>query len=272
MSVDELRDRPAAAVKASRNAPAIIVMTYAGSGADRLHSVLSAFHDLALTQRTGVLPLCHHAVTTWQAVDGDAGGAVPLLAAASVRALCSSLMTVILAREAGSRWCEFTSAPPAAAQTFARLYPHSQFLIVHRRADTMMRAVIDSSRWGLEGAQFAPFVSAHPANPAAALAEYWATRTAQQLEFEQTHPKICHRVRAEDLTANTAQAVSDIASFLALDSRNMFTEDDRKSSHDEERGPVTRLPLDRIPAPLLAQVNELHRSLGYSPVTATEND
>lgn len=270
MSVGELSNRSGEAAKTARNAP-VIVMAYTGSGADRLWSVLSAFPELACTQRTGILPLCHQAVTAWQAVDARGGEGISPLAASSVRALCSTLVSAILAREGGRRWCEFTTAPPAAARTFSRLYPGARFLIAHRRADTVARAIIGSGRWGLEGLEFAPFVSAHPASPVAALASYWATHTAQQLEFEQANPEVCQRVRVEDLAENAAQAMPDISDFLALDGAHV-------SPHgwDQQAGTGTPdaalgLPLNLIPAPLLAQVNDLHRSLGYSPVTAVGN-
>lgn len=265
MSVGELQDRSAEAARRSRAAP-VIVMACAGSVTGRLRSVLSVSGELACTQGTGILPLCHQAVSTWQAVDGGAGAGPAPLAASSVRALCSTLVTAILAREGGSRWCEFTSAAPAAAQTFARLYPQARFLIAYCRADTVMRAVIGASRWGPEGPEFAPFVSACPANPVAALASYWATRTAQQLEFEQAHPGICHRVRVEDLTADDAQAVADISDFLALGDKHTPLPHIQDDDPDLQSG--GDLPLDRIPAPLLAQVNELHLGLSYSPVTA----
>jgi hypothetical protein len=268
---DELSNRPAEAARKSRSAP-IVVMAYAGSGADQLRSVLSAFPELACTQRTGILPLCHQAVTTWQTVDGGVGGGVSPLAAASLRALSAGLMTAILARQGGKRWCEFTSGTTtAAAQSFARICPQARFLIAHCRADTVVRAIIGSSRWGLEGPEFAPYVSAHPASPIAALASYWAAHTAQQLEFEHAQPDKCHRVRVEDLTANAAQAVLDISDFLALDGRDAspsFTQDDDRNWQAEEGAPATGLPIDRIPASLLARVNELHRSLGYPPLTA----
>lgn len=79
-------------------------------------------------------------------------------------------MTVALARDGGTRWCELASALPPAAQTFLRLYPQTRFLIAHRRADAFLCAVLESSPWGLAGAEFAPFVSAHPASTLAAAA------------------------------------------------------------------------------------------------------
>jgi hypothetical protein len=268
--IDELPDRPAGAAKTSRNDP-IIIMAYAGCRAGHLRSVLSAFPELACTEQTGILPLFHHAVTTWQAVDGDASGRVSPLASASLRALSAGLMTAILARQGGSRWCEFTTAPPVVAQTFSRLYPQARFLIAHCRADTVVRAIISSSRWGVEGPEFSPFVSAHPSSPVAALASYWATHTAQQLEFEQAHPGNCLRVRVEDLTANAAQTQLAISDFLGATAREMpalFSQDEPRDWQAGDGVSATGLPIDRIPAPLLTQVNELHHSLGYPPVTA----
>ena len=269
---DELSNCSAEAAETSRNAP-IIVMSYVGSGADQLRSGLSAFRELACTQQTGIMPLFHHAVTTWQAVDGKVNGGLSPLAAASLRALSAGLVTAVLARQGGKRWCEFATAPPAAAQSFARLCPQARFLIVHCRADTVVRGIISSSRWGLEGSEFAPFVSAHPASPVAALASYWAAHTSQQLEFEHANPEKCHRVRVEDLTANATQALLGISEFLALDGRGMspsFTHDDDQNWQAEKGAPATGLPIDRIPASLLARVNELHRSLGYPPIIAVK--
>lgn len=143
--LDELSHRPADVVQNPRAAP-VIVLTYTGSGADQSRPVLSAFPKLTCTSGTGILPLCHHAVTAWQAVDGRADGGFSPLAAASVRALSAGLVTAILARDGGNRWCEFALAPQSAAETFVHLYPQTRFLIVHRRAEAVMRAVLDANR------------------------------------------------------------------------------------------------------------------------------
>jgi hypothetical protein len=256
------------AAQDSRAAP-VVVLAYAGSGASRLRSLLSAFPGLACTTGTGIVPLCDQAMTAWQAVDGRAGDSP--LALTSVRTFSAGLMTMILAREGGARWCELISAPPPVAGRFARLYPQARFLIVHRQAGAVVRAILDANRWGLSGPEFAPFVSAHPASTVAALASYWAVRTTQQLEFEQAYPEACHRVRAEDLTADAAQAMQDIGDFLALDGKDIspsFTQDRRWSWQAEEGAHSTGLPLDRVPESLLARVNELHGNLGYPHVTA----
>ena len=270
--VRQLPNRVAQTSESSPNGP-IVVMAYPGAGADQLRSVLSAFPGLACTQQTGILPLFHHAVTTWQAVDGGGGGGISPLAAASLRALSAGLMTAVLARQGGGRWCEFATAPPAAARSFAELYPQARFLVVHCRAETAAHAIVGSSRWGPEGTEFAPFVSAYPASPVAALASYWVAHAAPQLEFEQAQPGKCLRVRIEGLTANSAQTLLAISDFLALDDSGMppfFARNDDQAWQAAADAAAPGLPIDRIPAPLLARVNELHRSLGYSPVAAAE--
>jgi hypothetical protein len=272
MTVNELSHRRADAAESARAAP-VIVMAYTGSGADQLRPALSVFPELTCTTGTGILPLCHQAVIAWQAVDGHGGEGFSPLGAASARTLSAGLVTAILAGNGGSRWCEFAFAPPVAAQTFVRLYPQARFLIVYRRADTVVRAIIDANRWGLAGPEFAPFVSANPASSVAALASYWVTRTTQQLEFEQAHPQSCLRVRIEDLNANAAQALLDIGDFLSLgvrDAAPWLAQDESGSQAAEVNSPPAGLPLAQIPAPLLRQLSELHRRLGYPPVTTAE--
>jgi hypothetical protein len=268
----ELGNRPREVTAAARKAP-VVVMGYTGSGAERLRSALSWFPELACTQGTGILPLCHQAVTAWRTVEQRDGAGTSPLAAASVRALCGGLVTAILAHEGASRWCELSSASTAAVQTFVSLYPGARFLIVHRRVDAVVRTVIGSGSWGLEGREFAPYVSANPASPVAAVAGYWATHTADQLEFERANPEACHRVRTEDLAGNAARVLLQISDFLALGGESQpppRTLDDDWDGHASTGAPVAPpvLPLDRIPGPLLARVNDLHHSLGYPPVTA----
>src|SRR5581483_5607621 len=108
--------------------------------------------------------------------------------------------------------------------------------------------------------------SAHPASSVAALAGYWVAHTTRQLDFEQAHRQSCLLVRVEDLTADAERAVADIGGFLCLSAGSPGPIAGGGHGPDGAAG----LPLDQIPAPLLAQVNDLHRRLGYPPVNAAE--
>lgn len=271
MSISELSPRASDAATSSHAAP-VIVLAYPGSGAEHLQTVLCALSPLTRTAGTGVVRLCHQAIHTWQVVDGRADAGFSRLAVASVRALSAGLVTAILARDRGTRWCELTTAPVTAADTFARLYPQTRFLAAHRRAETFIRAVLDASPWGLAGPEFAPYLSAHPASTIAALAHYWVTRTTELLEFEQTHPQSCLRVRVEDLRDSPRQAGFDISDFLGLERRSDLG--DGEGSKDSEPPsdlncpPVPEFPLFKVPPTLLARLDDLHCQLAYPPVTA----
>jgi hypothetical protein len=267
----------------SRAAP-VIVLGYAGCGADQLRPTLSALAGLTCTAGTGIVPLCHQAMSAWQAIDGPRSGEeFSPLAAASVRALSGALVTAILAGDGGSRWCEFASAAPAAGRTFARLYPQTRFLTVHRQAGAAIRAILDANPWGLAGSEFAPFLAASPGSTVAALAAYWAAHTAELLEFEHAHGGSCLRVRIEDFRADEIRATAHIGNFLRTGGRDdplWFSHENgshENGSHEdgshESAGmalPAVGLPLARIPAALLSQLNDLHGRLGYPPVTAAD--
>lgn len=257
------------AVKAGSYPPTpIIILTCTGSGADRLLAEMSAFPNLARTSGTGILPLCHNAVTTWRGVDGHAGDALSALAAASVRRLCTGLITAIVARESGIRWCELSTAPPAAAETFLRLYPQTRFLIAYRRAEPLVRAVLNASPWGLAGPEFAPFVSAYPASAVAALACYWVAHTAPLLAFEHERQESCLRVRMEDMHEDASQVLRNISRFLRQGTMPVAPEaswkrEGSRPASDGLAAPAPGIPLAQIPPPLQARINELHGCLGY---------
>lgn len=262
----------------------VVVLTYPHGGAWRLRALLEGHPDLACTSGTSILPLCEHAAAAWRSADGRDGGPLPPLAAASIRALAASIITTVLARQGKRRWCEIATAPPATAETFLRLYPGTKAITLHRACADVGYAALHASPWGLSGATFAPFTTAYPDSAAAALAAYWAARTASLLTFEQAHPGQCHRLRYEDLAQGEPP---DLPGFLGLaepaglprDSRYLDlaaagparADDTSGTPVDPDRlapvdGAVPPMPAELIPAPLLAQVNELAAQLCYPPV------
>jgi hypothetical protein len=268
MSVGELSRRPADAARDSRTAP-VIVLAYAGSGVDQLRSLLDRFAGLTCTTGTGIVPLVHQALATWRVVDRRPGHPSSPLGIASVRTFSAGLITAIMARDGGRRWCEFSSAPPVTAQAFAHVYPQARFLIVHRRSDAVVRDLIDANRWGLSGPEFAPFVSAYPASTVAALISYWIARTTQQIEFRQAHPGSCLPIRTEDLGGDPAEVILNISEFISAApvADPSWLTDAQDSGRPAGQVPCSeRFPLDQIPAPLLERLNELHRELGYAPI------
>jgi hypothetical protein len=271
------RDRPSGPVASDgqgRSAP-VIVLAPAYSGASTLRSLLAGYPDLACTSGTGLLPLCEQAVATWGKADRRPAGRPSSLAAASTRALASSIVTSILTREGKARWCEVAAANTQAAETFLGLYPGTRFLCLYRDCPDFIRAALGASPWGLIDPAFAPFTMKYPASPVAALTAYWVAVTAPLTDFEHEHPQACLRIRFEDL-APDGRAEERIISFLGLTSavgRLLPCVDDPRPAAPGP-GLAPGPPPGLIPPLLLAQANDLLRQLDYPamPVAGAADD
>jgi hypothetical protein len=253
------------AAGATAGSAPVIVLTYPHSGAGLLRSLLARHPDLACTAGTGVLPLCQQAAAAWRTADGQADGPPPPLAAASIRNLVSTIITAVLAAEGKRRWCEISTAEPAAAKTFLQLFPATRVLCLHRSCPDVVYAAVHASPWGPAGQAIAPFVSAHPASAAAALTAYWTAHAGRLLAFERAHPGACHRVRYEDLTGGSC---SGLHAFLGLDDPGPAEPgwaDARAATPTDAHDPPEAFPTGQIPPGLLDRANSLMNELGYPP-------
>jgi hypothetical protein len=254
----------------TRQSDPVIVLASAHSGTSRLFSLLTHHPDLACTSGTGLLPLCEQVVATWRTIDGRAGLPSPL-AVASARALATSIITSVLAREGKRRWCEAAIANSQVAETFLRLYPGARFMCLYRACPGAIRAVLDASPWGIADPAFAPFIRAYPASTVAALAAHWVAHTGTLLAFERAHPEACLRVRYEDLAEARHETGERIRSFLGLAGirgQPMPGEASQSYPPPENLSPEADLPVDLIPPMMLAQANDLLRELGYPELGA----
>jgi hypothetical protein len=271
----------------ARAAPAdgpVVVLTYNFSGWRRLQDVLERDPELACTAGTAILGLCDTAARAWASVEERDSGQLSALAAAAIRATLVPLMTVIMARSSGARrWCETATADPAAAETFLRIVPGTQFLCLHRSCPEVVAAVLAGSPWGILGAQFTPYLMAYPANTAAAIAAYWADWAGQLLDFEARHPQSALRVRYEDLAGDPAATWQAISAFTGITPASPVPE----PAGDEQpgggttaggpaepdagfpAGPETRFPAGMLPPQLIQRINHLHDQLNYPHVSAS---
>lgn len=244
----------------------IVVLAYAYSGAPRIHRLLSSSPFLACTWGTGLLPLCAQAAAAWQRID-NRDGPPSSLALSCIRALASSMITVVLAGTGKSRWCEISFSPPAAAETFLQLYPGAKFVCPHRSCPDVIRAGIEANPWGLAGSGLGQFTAAYPGNSAAAIAAYWAECTESMLRFQQAYPAACIQVRYEDLAGCPDQEAGDLFAFLGLDADGSSPRDDEAPSAGESASLTgAQVPASFLPLPLTERVNGLQGRLGYPPM------
>jgi len=269
--------RPVPQPGQARQAPAdgpIVVLTYSFSGWRRLQAVLERVPELACTAGTGVLGMCDMAARAWVNVEEGDGEHLSSLAARSIRAMVIAMMTVMVTRSSGARrWCETATAEPAAAETFLRIVPGTQFLCLHRSCPDVVRAVLGSSPWGIIGGPFTPYLQAYPANAAAAIAACWADSAGQLLDFESRHPGSALRVRYEDLAgdlAATSQAISDFTGMTPASAVPRPAGDDLPggaAGGDDSAGPDAGFPVAELPPQLIHRISHLHEQLGYPPVS-----
>lgn len=244
----------------------VIVLSYPHGGAETLSRLLSASTSLACTSGTGIIPLCHAAMATWQQAE-EPGRPSSALAVKSVRALVSQMNTIIKARTGASRWCETVFTNTAAAATFGQVFPAATFVCLHRSLRAVLAEAILAYPWGLGASPFWPFAGPHPGNNAATIAAYWAARTQDLLDFEAAHSAACVRIRHEDLVAGTGAVTAEIYTHLDLNNSNLTLGNPDAGHHygNDEPGQQLAIPVDQIPPGLLAKVTELHEELGYPP-------
>lgn len=244
------------------NAPAVI-LSYACSGASRLSRVLSASPALSCTEGTGMVPLCHSALATWQRVEDRPGGS-SALAIKSVRALIGTMLAVTCSAAGATRWCETSTAPPAAADSFLRIFPAATFLCLHRGLAGVLADGSAAYPWGLGNSPFWPYSAAHPGNTAATIAAYWVANSRALLDFENRHRQSCLRVTHEQLATGLPEEAERIFNWLGLDPRDLAVLEDPLGHAEEELAPSDRtpIPVDQLPLPLLDSINEIHAELG----------
>lgn len=252
------------------------MLAYAHAGGARLQDALREHPDLACTSGTGVLPLCEQALGAWRRIEEwPSAAAVSPLAAASVRSVVAAMLTVLAARSGRSRWCETATVSQEAAQSFLAVFPEARFVCLHRPCDGFIRAALAARPWGLSGPAFAPYTAAYPGSTVAALAAYWVAHAGPSLDFEAAHPQQCVRVHFHDLDSDPRAVMRALAQFLELGQAEPALprpkdpdvagseSTDAAGAPDGGRRP---LPLGQIPAPLLAQIDDLHGRLGYPPL------
>ena len=151
------------------------------------------------------------------------------------------------------------------------MYPGTRFLCLYRECRDVIRAVLDSSPWGITDPYFASLAVKFPANTVASLTAYWVAATGPLLAFEREHPNSCLRVRFEDLVSGQ-QTPDQITSFLGLAraaGRPIPGGFDKPQPALPGTKPAAELPVRLIPPALLAQANDLLQQLNYPVMAAS---
>jgi hypothetical protein len=254
-------------VTTDTQAAPVVVLTYAHSGAESLQRLLADSGTFACTAGTGLLPLCDQAAAAWRKAERRPGP-LSTLAITSIRAMTDAVITIILAENGKSRWCETALAPPNCARTFLQVYPHAQFLCLHRHCKSVVDAAVAANPWGLADNAFKPFAMAHPTSSIAAISAYWAAVTEPLLDFEAAYSASCQRVLFEDLISRPDETAVQLYAFLGIDgcqqtAASMFEAPSVPRTPGESR----HVPIDQLSTTLLAEVSRLLVRVGYPRIS-----
>ena len=260
----------------------VIVLTVARSGSTLLRRILDAHPDLACPPETNILRECASLGAVWNMLDpGSEGGRLSEAASASIRATVDAVFGAYLLRRGKRRWCEKSLGSVHAAEPFLNLYPKAKFICLYRHCMDMIDSALEASPFGLSGYGFDNFSVRFPGNSVAALAGYWYELTGPELDFEEQHKEICHRVYYEELVSDPERVCAEMFSFIGVeyaagiadrcldreplevgpgDHKIMATS--RITADSVGRG--TRVPAGRMPPAQLQVVNGLLSRLGYA--------
>jgi hypothetical protein len=262
----------------------IIILTYAQSGSEVLRTWLGRYSQLACLVDTGLVPLGRRAIEASGQIERSPQGRPSALALTAIRSMITAMVAPVLAREGKSRWCDISPGSAPAASAFLELYPEAQFIGLHRNCLDTIASVMSSSQWGVLDNGFRMFAAAHPGNPVAALANYWMFHEKAILECQQKFSGQYISVRYEDLMAEPERVRSEMLSFIdngwrqaGIDPTPEPSESLRSPRRQAMIGCVSdgrtgessgeTVPAHLIPRQMLADINEVLRSLGYPVIS-----
>jgi hypothetical protein len=272
----------------------VFVLCAGRSGSTLLRFLLDAHPDLACPPETRLPWLARQLATAWtviedagptgQSANGDsADAAISAPVAAGLRRSLDPMMTSYLQRRGKRRYCDKSLGAAQHAGLLVRIWPDARFVCLYRHPMDVIASGIEASPWGLTSYGFEPYLGSPPDNNVAALARYWLDYTTSIVAAEERFTDRCLPVRYEDLVTDPDGQIDRILEFIGaapapgLVARCFGPEHQRFGPGDykiwntgrvsaDSVGRGWTMPAGKIPAPLLARVNELADVLGYLPV------
>jgi hypothetical protein len=272
----------------------VFVLCAGRSGSTLLRFLLDAHPDLACPPETRLPWLARQLATAWtviedagptgQSANGDsADAAISAPVAEGLRRSLDPMMTSYLRRRGKRRYCDKSLGAAQHAGLLLRIWPDARFICLYRHPMDVIASGIEASPWGLTSYGFEPYVGSPPDNNVAALARYWLDYTTSIVAAEERFTDRCLAVRYEDLVTDPDGRIARILEFIGaapapgIVARCFGPEHQRFGPGDYKiwnTGGVTAdsvgrgwtMPAGKIPAPLLARINELADVLGYLPV------
>ena len=272
----------------------VFVLCAGRSGSTLLRFLLDAHPDLACPPETRLPWLARQLTIAWtviedagpsgQSANGDsADAAISAPVAAGLRRSLDPMVSSYLERRGKKRYCDKSLGAAQHAGLLLQIWPGARFICLYRHPMDVIASGIEASPWGLTSYGFEPYLGSPPDNNVAALARYWLDYTTAIVAAEERFTDRCLPVRYEDLVTDPDGQIARILAFIGAapapgivarcfgPGHQRFGPGDYKiwntgSVNTDSVGRGWTMPAGKIPAPLLARVNELADVLGYLQV------
>ncbi len=271
----------------------VVLVGAARSGSTLLRLLLDAHPEIGCPAEAGIPGLMQQLLRVWWTIDPhpETAGTPEDLSEHVKGAITDAVrapMDHYCAREGKHIYCDKSLDSVHHLELVHRLLPETRYILLFRHVMDAVASGLEASPWGFQAYGYLPFVQAAPDNFVAALVSYWLNHVDRALQWEETHPDLCCRVRYEDLVTDPQLAISRIFGFLGVEAdlsvlqrafgkvREETGPGDYKVTHTSgvhsgSVGHGKRVPVTMIPPGLLEATNAKLETLGHEPLSRSWN-
>lgn len=273
----------------------IFVLSPARSGSTLLRFILDSHPDIACPPETNVALACRYLVNTWRILESARPGETTPISdyiLAATREAIDAAFGHYLLSAGKSRWCDKSPDSCWDARLLSRLYPEAKFICLYRHCMDVIASGTESRPWGIGqriGFETDSFAAQYPGNTVAATGAYWLSHVQKIMEFEESRPERCHRVRYEDMVTAPEETTVGIFSFLGVTQVPGITEECFQIRHEGSNpgdkkiwftnkitagsmGRGIKVPASLLPPRMRDDINQLLEKLEYRTIDNSWNE
>ncbi|MFA6076446.1 MAG: sulfotransferase [Negativicutes bacterium] len=269
-----------------RHLEPIFILSCVRSGSTMLRCIIDTHPNLCSPGHLNLGPLCADLYTTTYYSLGklpelETEVQRDQLAIKETRRVVTDLLGRYAQGKGKTNWCEKSTVNIDYLEILAKVFPQANYICLYRNCLDVAYSSIKFSPLGYMP-ELAPYIQKRPTNLVAAMIDNWLDKTGKLIAFEQTHADQCIRVNYEALVKQPEQVLAKLFDFLGEPWDEDLIDRIFQVPHDQGDGDVkvwfsekinkdsigngTAIPLTAIPNELMAEVDTLHRQLGYPTI------
>jgi len=266
----------------------IFILSCVRSGSTMLRCIVDTHPSLCSPGHLNLGPLCSYLYTAayyslGKLPDISTEGQRDQRAAEETRRVVTDLLGRYAQGKGKSNWCEKSTVNADYLEILLKVFPQARYICLYRNCLDVVHSCIKLSPLGYMD-ELAAYVQKHPTNFVAAMIDNWLDKNGKLLAFEQAYADQCIRVNYESLVRQPEQELAALFAFLGESWDERLIESIFQVPHDQGDGDLkvwfsgkistdsigngTTIPVTAIPEHMIADINALHRQLGYASIDA----